>query len=519
MSLDLFDRFDVIDVDTHLTEPPDAWTARMPAVAARRRAPHRARRRARRLDGRRQAHRRARLLLDGRLRRRHAGRRSPRPTTTSPRRCTTRRPGSRFLDEEGITAQVLYPNVGGFGNGYFLSLGDRELVAAVRAGLQRLPHRLVQRRPGPARCRSPRCRSGTSTCRSRRSTAASSNGHRAVNFCNQPQDYGQPPLAHPHWDPIWASGAGGRRLGQLPRRRRLDGHAVRRHRRDGVDDQLRQGVVADLPRQHALHRRPDLRRRVPPVPRPEAGVGRVGRRLARRACSRPSTGSGATAACATSTPSTTCCRASTSGARSTAASGSRRRPRSTAIEQFPDNILYETDYPHPTCQHPGPRTPAQRPRDYADPRARRPRRRRAGQGAARQRRRGLRPRLSAPELDRGRPRPRLAEHRRRASTGGCCTCASTGSERRNAFTQDMYRAHQAGRDLGRRPGRARRRLPHRHRRVVRRRRRHVAAAPTTPRVSPPSGTRPTSSRSATSSAARSCGWPRSTGCATPAGSF
>ena len=27
-------------------------------------------------------------------------------------------------------------------------------------------------------------------------------GHRAINFCNQPQDYGMPPLAHPHWDPI-----------------------------------------------------------------------------------------------------------------------------------------------------------------------------------------------------------------------------------------------------------------------------------------------------------------------------
>ena len=29
---DLFDRFRVIDVDTHLTEPPDVWTARMPAA-------------------------------------------------------------------------------------------------------------------------------------------------------------------------------------------------------------------------------------------------------------------------------------------------------------------------------------------------------------------------------------------------------------------------------------------------------------------------------------------------------
>ena len=33
---------------------------------------------------------------------------------------------------------------------------------------------------------------------------------------------------------------------------------------------------------------------------------------------------------------------------------------------FPDNILFETDYPHPTCQHPGPQTPGQRPRDYAE---------------------------------------------------------------------------------------------------------------------------------------------------------
>ena len=41
------------------------------------------------------------------------------------------------------------------------------------------------------------------------------------------------------------------------------------------------------------------------------------------------------------------------------------QPALDAIAHYPDNILYETDYPHPTCQHPGPRTPAQRPRDYA----------------------------------------------------------------------------------------------------------------------------------------------------------
>ena len=36
---DLFDRFQVIDVDTHLTEPPDVWTARMP-TALHDRIPH-----------------------------------------------------------------------------------------------------------------------------------------------------------------------------------------------------------------------------------------------------------------------------------------------------------------------------------------------------------------------------------------------------------------------------------------------------------------------------------------------
>jgi hypothetical protein len=28
-------------------------------------------------------------------------------------------------------------------------------------------------------------------------------------------------------------------------------------------------------------------------------------------------------------------------------------------------MLFETDFPHPTCQHPGPRTPAVGPEKYA----------------------------------------------------------------------------------------------------------------------------------------------------------
>ena len=40
----------------------------------------------------------------------------------------------------------------------------------------------------------------------------------------------------------------------------------------------------------------------------------------------------------------------------------RGRPWSRRCSRYPDNILFETDYPHPTCQHPGPRTPGRRAR-------------------------------------------------------------------------------------------------------------------------------------------------------------
>ena len=37
-----------------------------------------------------------------------------------------------------------------------------------------------------------------------------------------------------------------------------------------------------------------------------------------------------------------------------------------AIELYPDNMLYETDYPHPTSMSPGPKSIAERPQEYAN---------------------------------------------------------------------------------------------------------------------------------------------------------
>jgi predicted TIM-barrel fold metal-dependent hydrolase len=42
-----------------------------------------------------------------------------------------------------------------------------------------------------------------------------------------------------------------------------------------------------------------------------------------------------------------------------------RETITTPLSVYPDNMLFETDFPHPTCQHPGPRTPAVEPEVYA----------------------------------------------------------------------------------------------------------------------------------------------------------
>jgi len=190
---DLFDRVAVIDVDTHLTEPPDTWVARVPSSM------HDAVRTwnastATTCDGRRRAPRSPGLLsmagFDGVM-----PVTIPKTSTRSPPRCTTRR-RLAFLDREASAPSPL-PERRGFGNGYFLRLGDRELVAqCVRAYNDFLhdwcsadPERLL------AVTAIPFWDVDLAISELRRGIEL---GH-GVNFCNQPQAYDQPPLAHPHW--------------------------------------------------------------------------------------------------------------------------------------------------------------------------------------------------------------------------------------------------------------------------------------------------------------------------------
>ncbi|HEX7095366.1 MAG TPA: amidohydrolase family protein, partial [Acidimicrobiales bacterium] len=202
MATDLFERKLVIDVDTHVTEPPDVWTSRVSKKWGDA-VPH-----IERVNG-------EDIWVA-------SGNRIGKPGTSSMAGFDGYIPQSpatfddihpsmydakarlEFMDEQGIHAEVLYPNVGGFGGAYFLRLGDRDLVAeCVRAYNDFLiewssadPNRLIPVMSTPF------WDVELSVAEIQRCVEM---GFRAINFCNQPDHYGQPPLGSRHWDPIWAA--------------------------------------------------------------------------------------------------------------------------------------------------------------------------------------------------------------------------------------------------------------------------------------------------------------------------
>jgi predicted TIM-barrel fold metal-dependent hydrolase len=358
---DLFDRFAVIDVDTHLTEPPDLWTSRVPA-AMQDQVP-------------RIVHQGGRDLwvagdqfigapgaysmagFDGVIPD------MPKDFSEIPPAAYDAEARLAFLDEQGIRAQVLYPNVGGFGNGFFLRLGDRDVVAAsVRAYNDFLTEwcsadrdRLLPVIATPFWDRE------FAVAEIERAAAM---GHRAVNMCSQPQNYDEPPLGSAHWDPIWAAA-------------RATGLSVSFHIGGGglgnlMEDVGGIGLQANLGKESAMmildnmrclgdlffggvcHRFPEVR-----FVSVESGVGWLPGVLEAFDWQWRNGGIGEEHPEYDLLPSDYFQR------QVYACFWFERAAAVSAIERYPDNILYETDFPHPTCQHPGPRTPAQRPRDYA----------------------------------------------------------------------------------------------------------------------------------------------------------
>lgn len=361
MSTDLFDRFDVIDVDTHITEPADVFTSRVASKWGDM-VPH-----IERIDG-------EDIWMAN-------GERIGKPGSSSmagfdgvvpdcpatyddiPSAMSDPVERLRFMDAEGIAAEVLYPNVGGFGNQYFLRLGDRDLV---RACVQAYNDFLTDW----AAAAPTRFAAITSVPFWDLEFAVSeierciANGHKGINFCNAPDSHGEPPLASRHWDPIWAvtqeAGVtvnfhiGGGDIGA----------AMVDHAQMGwmsnfakvssliMVDNMR--CVADLIFGGVCHRFPEL-----DFVSVESGVGWIPGVLETFDWQWRNGG------VCVEHPDYDLLPSDYFRRQIYGCFWFEGTSALWAIEQYPDNILYETDYPHPTCQHPGPRTPAQRPRDYA----------------------------------------------------------------------------------------------------------------------------------------------------------
>jgi predicted TIM-barrel fold metal-dependent hydrolase len=194
--------YTIIDVDTHVTETPDLWTSRAPA-SMRDRVP------------------RIETTDDGRLSwvvgEGGSLIASPGLTATAgvgsmknpPKTFEEMHPGAydakerlQYMDKMGIWAMIMYPNVGGFGAQQFLKLGDPELMLTcvqIYNDWQTDWASADARRLLPITS-IPFWDVAAAVKEVRRCTAM---GHKGILFTGEPQSFGLPFLGDPHWNPLW----------------------------------------------------------------------------------------------------------------------------------------------------------------------------------------------------------------------------------------------------------------------------------------------------------------------------
>lgn len=203
----LADRIPVIDVDTHVIEPYDLWTSRVSTAKWGDRVPH----------VRWSEKLRADVWLSGdQLIGSGAGAAAAgwsEPPPKTPKRlddvaAEVWRAADRadLMDRYGISAAVLYPNVAGFGAGRFLetSKGDGEFALALLEAYNDFLVDFSSEAPGrfvPVMA-VPFWDLERSIAEMERSAAR---GHRGIIFSQAPEYFGQPVLSDPHWDRLWAA--------------------------------------------------------------------------------------------------------------------------------------------------------------------------------------------------------------------------------------------------------------------------------------------------------------------------
>ena len=357
----IFARHRVIDVDTHVTEPADVWTARVSQKWGKL-VPHVERR------GRKDVWVVGDKVLmpvgitaaaefDGII--------PDFPDTYADCIPASYDAGARlaYMDREGIHAQILYPNVGGFGSGGFLRLGEPALMLeCVRAYNDWLldwcgadPQRLI---PILA---TPFWDVPASVAEIERCAAA---GHKGVLFGSQPHAFGQPPLTDRHWDPIFAAAQAvdlpiSFHIGSGDVSGLLGGGGL--GLRTGLARASAQlflensNCLADLVFGGICHRFPRLR-----FVSVESGAAWV--LFALEAFDWQWRNNGVVS----EHPEYDLLPSEYFRRQIYACFWFEEEGLKKAIEIYPDNLLFETDFPHPTSMSPGPASAAEHPRDYAD---------------------------------------------------------------------------------------------------------------------------------------------------------
>jgi predicted TIM-barrel fold metal-dependent hydrolase len=108
----------------------------------------------------------------------------------------------KYMDDMGIWAMVMYPNVGGFGAQEFLKLDDPEMMLTcvqIYNDWQTEWASTDSRRLLPISS-VPFWDVAAAADEVRRCAAM---GHRGILFTGEPQAFGQPLLGGPHWNPLW----------------------------------------------------------------------------------------------------------------------------------------------------------------------------------------------------------------------------------------------------------------------------------------------------------------------------
>ena len=362
MSQKLFEKYKVIDVDTHITEPATVWTDRVASKWGNL-VPH-----IRQVDGRdfwfigdTPAGGPGFYTMAG-----HTGTYPDVPMGYDdiPAASYDAKARLALMDEENIHGMVLYPNLGGFGSGMFLRLGEPELMLEcvqayndflaewASADLNRLLPVIAL----------PFWDVEASVKEIERSAGK---GHRAVLFGSRPETFGEPPLAHKHWDPVWAA----TRDAGLP----ISFHIGSGDISDIVNDTAEMGTKANFARGGSLAlldnqnclanlifggvcaRFPDLE-----FVSVESGVGWLSCVL------EMFDWQWTNGDVAKEHPDYDLLPSEYFERQIYGSFWFEKRGIDEAIGNFPKNVMWETDYPHPTSQYPSPNSSAVRPADYAE---------------------------------------------------------------------------------------------------------------------------------------------------------